>query len=238
MARLPIPGNDSGTWGTVLNEFLEVEHNSNGTLKASGTLATKANDADVVHLAGTETISGAKTFSSAPTVPTPSASGHATTKAYVDAIQYVRHVAPVFVTSGTLGGDTPPNTSGAWQQLSAVGEIAIPAAVGDFIMVQAAFLTLPDANTTYDLAIKTGGILMYFASSGSGTPGIAGDPGMYPETAFRPNNGGWLAATVTSGMIDVDNQVHVVLAVNSAGGGKTYYSTNYPFRWFATSHLA
>jgi len=41
MARLPQPGGDKGTWGEVLNEFLSVEHNDDGTLKDTGTLATK-----------------------------------------------------------------------------------------------------------------------------------------------------------------------------------------------------
>lgn len=31
MARLPTPGGDDGNWGTILNEFLEVEHNADGT---------------------------------------------------------------------------------------------------------------------------------------------------------------------------------------------------------------
>jgi hypothetical protein len=31
--RLPVPGQDDGTWGDVLNGFLEVEHNADGTLK-------------------------------------------------------------------------------------------------------------------------------------------------------------------------------------------------------------
>ena len=43
MARLPTVGGDNGNWGTVLNEFLQVELNTDGTLKATGTLATKAN---------------------------------------------------------------------------------------------------------------------------------------------------------------------------------------------------
>jgi hypothetical protein len=30
MARLPTPGSDSGSWGDVLNEFLEVGHSSDG----------------------------------------------------------------------------------------------------------------------------------------------------------------------------------------------------------------
>lgn len=39
MARLPTPGSDSGTWGNVLNEFLEVSHNSDGTLKDTAVIA-------------------------------------------------------------------------------------------------------------------------------------------------------------------------------------------------------
>jgi len=31
MARLPIPGSDNGAWGSILNEFLDVEHSSDGT---------------------------------------------------------------------------------------------------------------------------------------------------------------------------------------------------------------
>jgi hypothetical protein len=33
MARLPQPGSDSGTWGQVLNDFLEVAHQADGSLK-------------------------------------------------------------------------------------------------------------------------------------------------------------------------------------------------------------
>src|SRR5205823_807031 len=40
---------------------------------------------NVVHLSGTETITGSKQFTVAPTVPTPTQSGQAVTKAYVDA---------------------------------------------------------------------------------------------------------------------------------------------------------
>lgn len=40
MSRLPIPGQDANVWGSVLNDFLSVEHNANGTLKirSDGTL--------------------------------------------------------------------------------------------------------------------------------------------------------------------------------------------------------
>ena len=35
MARLPIPGSDDGTWGDILNSFLVVAHNTDGTLKGN-----------------------------------------------------------------------------------------------------------------------------------------------------------------------------------------------------------
>ena len=47
MARLPIPGGDDGVWGDILNEFLSIEHNPDGTQKTlsvlkGGTGATNA----------------------------------------------------------------------------------------------------------------------------------------------------------------------------------------------------
>lgn len=42
MARLPVPGQDAGAWGEILNDYLSVEHNSDGTLKTGGSLASKA----------------------------------------------------------------------------------------------------------------------------------------------------------------------------------------------------
>lgn len=35
VARLPIPGEDSNTWGDILNDYLRVSHNADGTIKQS-----------------------------------------------------------------------------------------------------------------------------------------------------------------------------------------------------------
>jgi hypothetical protein len=45
MSRLPTPGSDDGQWGSVLNDYLSVELNTNGTLKArsDGTFELAAN---------------------------------------------------------------------------------------------------------------------------------------------------------------------------------------------------
>lgn len=40
--RLPIPGDDQGTWGEILNEYLLVSHTADGTLRAESTLLGKA----------------------------------------------------------------------------------------------------------------------------------------------------------------------------------------------------
>jgi hypothetical protein len=61
-ARLPSPGGDDGTWGTILNDFLSVELNADGTLKRAVELSGKADDVDVVHTSGNESISGVKDF--------------------------------------------------------------------------------------------------------------------------------------------------------------------------------
>lgn len=50
MARLPTPGSDSGSWGEILNEYLTVEHNADGTLKSTGTLASKLTASDAPEL--------------------------------------------------------------------------------------------------------------------------------------------------------------------------------------------
>lgn len=84
MARLPVPGSDSGAWGEILNEFLSVEHTGSGALKSTGTIAAKADDSQVVHLAGDETVDGIKTFSSSPVVPSPNSSNQVANKTYVD----------------------------------------------------------------------------------------------------------------------------------------------------------
>lgn len=41
MPRLPIPGSDEGVWGDILNEFLTVELNADGSLKKASDIASK-----------------------------------------------------------------------------------------------------------------------------------------------------------------------------------------------------
>ena len=45
MARLPNPGGDAGSWGKILNDFLAVEHNSDGTLRRGHEITNATEDA-------------------------------------------------------------------------------------------------------------------------------------------------------------------------------------------------
>jgi hypothetical protein len=100
MARLPQPGGDEGNWGEILNQFLIVSHNDDGSLK-SAAVAHKADDADVVHTATDETIGGVKTFIASPAVPNPTKNTDATNKTYVDTA--VLNNAPNDASSTTKG---------------------------------------------------------------------------------------------------------------------------------------
>src|SRR5688572_30246834 len=84
MARLPVSGSDEGVWGDILNSFLLVAHNPDGTLKDEGLMASKADDSEVVHNTGDENVAGIKTFSSSPIVPNPTTASQAASKSYVD----------------------------------------------------------------------------------------------------------------------------------------------------------
>ena len=48
MTRLPIPGSDVGSWGDILNDFLQVEHNNDGTLKKAGDISNALSTAQTV----------------------------------------------------------------------------------------------------------------------------------------------------------------------------------------------
>lgn len=46
MVRLPTVGGDDGDWGTILNTFLDVEHNADGSLKRGGDIDTAQSTAN------------------------------------------------------------------------------------------------------------------------------------------------------------------------------------------------
>ncbi|HUD21063.1 MAG TPA: hypothetical protein VMQ44_03300 [Candidatus Saccharimonadales bacterium] len=71
MSRLPTPGGDDGTWGTVLNDYLGVTHGADGTNLDIQNVATKTSDAT---LSSANTVVLADTTSGAVALTLPLAS--------------------------------------------------------------------------------------------------------------------------------------------------------------------
>jgi hypothetical protein len=128
MARLPTPGSDDGTWGDILNTYLSVEHNADGTLKASGSLSSKADDSAVVHKASTETLTGDKNFTGALTK-----SGSAVVVTSDSRLSDTRTPTDGSVTAAKIAASLKPSGTAATtdEALRALGVAAGTAAAGN-----------------------------------------------------------------------------------------------------------
>jgi len=115
-------------------------------------LATKANDDAVVHLSGTETISGTKTFSSSPSVPSPVNSADIATKGYVDSsVSNVGSGSYLSTAGGTVTGPItlPGNPATMVAPASVLFDDAIESAPGfcTYALVNAASMQCSIAYT-------------------------------------------------------------------------------------------
>ncbi len=145
-------------------------------------------------------------------------------------------LGPIYVTAGAGGGDVNPDTAGVWVPLAGPGGIAVPAAAGDRLSCTARFLSSDAGGATYDLAVAVAGALVWFASSGSTTPALEGDPALYPVGGTLAGKAAVAQLVVGAPQLEGDGAVHFVLAIKAAGTGKTYYCADYPLRWAAVNH--
>lgn len=148
----------------------------------------------------------------------------------------VEAVTPAIVRANRIitGGFNPlPNTTGAWQALTGF-ELALPAAVGEWVEIQADFLTT-DGTSYLDLAVAVGSTLVRYGATGSSSPAAEGNPGWHPG-AYVPVPGPF-GFVVSPGDLDGGN-VRFVLACKGNGTGRLYADATYPFRWRAINHRA
>lgn len=114
-------------------------------------IATKANDAAVVHKTGAETIAGVKTFSNSPVVPTPTTGTAAANKSYVDALETA--VSNTYIPLSQKGANNGVATLGADGKIPD-GQIPAIAITETYVVnSQAAMLAL--AAEEGDVAVRT-----------------------------------------------------------------------------------
>jgi hypothetical protein len=125
-------------------------------------LALKANDSAVVHLAGSETITGVKSFNAAPNVPTPVNAGDVANKNYVD--QSVANVGAGNFLPLAGGAMTGPLTlpAGAGYVTQLVGSVS------DGAQCELVSSTTLDFYPEYVPALNTG-IVVSYRGSGKAT---------------------------------------------------------------------
>lgn len=136
----------------------------------------------------------------------------------------------------TSGNANLPNTSGAWQPLTGF-ELAVPAAIGDYLVVEVEGMRNSSESGFLDLAVLVGATLVHYLSTDSAAPAVEGDPAWYPgtSTVHYPAKSGGRDLVVTADHLDGD-QVRVVVACKGIGGGVLYASADYPFSWRVTNH--
>lgn len=132
-----------------------------------------------------------------------------------------------YVTSGDV---TPQNTSGSWAALTGGPTFTIAAAVGDEIVFEWAALMERNLSTFYDACVLVSGAPVRYAATGSGTAGVEGDPGWYPDAPSYLGHAGPFTFTAASGDISGGN-VTIGFAVKSGGTGKLFAGTSFPLRY-------
>jgi hypothetical protein len=124
MTRLPTPGGDDGAWGSILNDFLSVEHNSDGTLKKAGDITDTKAKADAA-VQPTRTINGHALDSNI--ILTPTDIGAQPAGSYATAAQGA--TADSAVQPGDLAAVA---TSGSYTDLTSKPTLATVATSGDY----------------------------------------------------------------------------------------------------------
>jgi hypothetical protein len=134
------------------------------------------------------------------------------------------------VTSGNL---TFP-VAGAWVAVPGSPELVVPAAVGDYVEFSLPSMLGNFSVNFGDLAVRVGGALVRYLSTGTNTPATEGAPAFYGDQGFDRTSPVF-EFVVEAGDLEGGN-VTVVFATQGSGGGTVYASTDYPLKWRALNY--
>jgi hypothetical protein len=149
MARLPTPGADNGQWGDILNDFLSVEHNTDGTLKTAAVPLAQKGAANGV---ATLDSSGKLTNSQLPTTVATKSTNVADTGKAIDA--YTGNPLTLAASKSAIIGFSEQVSSYVWsgnsiQTVVGIAFVATTTAVDiELTLPDITMTTAPAANST------------------------------------------------------------------------------------------
>lgn len=208
MARLPMPGQDSGKWGDILNDFLTTIHNADGSLKENSVTATALAPGAVV---ADNFVAGAGQDGHVLVKDSASASGLAwrSVNATGGAVTSVAgKTGVVTLTKTDVGLANVDNTADASKPVSTDMQTAL-----DTKADKTAVYTKTEADST-------------FALKGSGSGGATTLDGLSDVTATGATNGQalvyngteWSPATVGTGTATIPDATDIVKGVVALAG--------------------
>lgn len=144
---------------------------------------------------------------------------------------------PVAIVVGRVssGNVVPQNTGGAVALLTGGPTFSIAAAVGDRVRADVVYLTERNIATYYDLVVIVGGAAVRYATTGTSTASVEGDPGMYPDQPSYQGRPGPFSFTVESGDLSAGN-VTFGFSVKSNGSGTLFANTAFPLRYTLSNY--
>jgi hypothetical protein len=120
MSRLPELGADKGTWGLILNDFLLVAHNSDGTLKSSTTTISSTDISDATAI-------GRSVLTAANAAAVRSAIGAGTSNLAIGTTSATAKAGDYVPTKSDVGLGNADNTSDANKPISSAVQTALNA---------------------------------------------------------------------------------------------------------------
>ncbi|MEO5691445.1 MAG: hypothetical protein ABIQ64_04620 [Candidatus Saccharimonadales bacterium] len=205
-------------------------------------LTSKATDTLVVHLSGSETVTGVKTFSASPVVPTPTLGTQATNKTYVDGVAGAgapdasSSVKGIVQLTGDLGGTanspTVPGLAGKSNDSAVVHNTGAETVAGVKTFSSSPIVPTPTTNTQAANKSYVDGVAGAGAPDASPTvKGIVQLTGDLGGTATAPTvakvNGISVSGTPSTGQVlKATSASAATWQSDATGGGSTWTFTS------------
>lgn len=141
----------------------------------------------------------------------------------------------VVVARGYYSGGNPTMPNNAAFQVLPGTEAAIAAVAGDDVEWVPSFMWAPTTSQFLELAVIVGGVPVRYASTGTNTGGVEGDPALYPDPGTYRSAAPVFSLEVEPGDLD-GGEVNFAIVSKGNGTGTFFSSASFPFRWTAKNY--